>query len=212
MSLELNYLDELLDRYPILEPCKEDILEAYRIMESAYHQRRKLLICGNGGSASDAGHIVGELMKGFIKKRPLPDAVKNSINENELGKNMADKLQMGLPSIDLTAHHALITAFANDVDPDLIFAQQVLGYGNESDILLAISTSGNSENVVNAVYLAGKLGLKTIGLTGKNGGRLNELCDVTIRVPETITSKVQELHLPVYHTLCTMLEEHFFAN
>ncbi len=210
MSLELNYLDELLDRYPILKSCKDDILNAYYIMESSYHQNGKLLLCGNGGSAADAGHIVGELMKGFIKKRPLPDAIKNALNESEPGRNMANKLQMGLPSIDLTAHQALITAFSNDVDPDLIFAQQVLGYGNENDILLAISTSGNSNNVVNAAYLAGIIGLKTVGLTGENGSRLNDLCDVTIRVPETITSKVQELHLPVYHTLCTMLEEHFF--
>lgn len=212
MSLELSYLDVLIERYPILEPCKDDILDAYRVMETSYHQKGKLLICGNGGSAADAGHIVGELMKGFIKMRPIPDTLKDSLCEDELGKNMADKLQMGLSSIDLTAHQALTTAFSNDVDPDLIFAQQVLGYGRENDILLAISTSGNSKNVVNAVYLARKIGLKTIGLTGEKGGRLNDLCDVTIRVPETITSKVQELHLPVYHTLCTMLEEHFFAE
>lgn len=212
MSSEINHLDVLIERYPVLEPCKVDILNAYRILERSYHSDGKLLICGNGGSAADSEHIVGELMKGFIKKRPVNDPLSSLLKKDERGEYMTDKLQIGLPAIALTCHQALITAFANDVDADLIFAQQVLGYGKKNDVLLSISTSGNSKNVVNAAYLANRLGLKTIGLTGQKGGKLNDYCDVVIRVPETITSKVQELHLPVYHTLCTMLEEHFFEE
>ena len=212
MSKEQEHLEMLIKRYPILKSCKDEINKAYLILEHGYSQYGKLLVCGNGGSAADSDHIVGELMKGFTKKRPLSKDLKHALSEDEPGRYMAEKLQMALPSIALTCHQALITAFSNDVDPDLVFAQQVLGYGEKNDVLLAISTSGNSKNVVYAANIAKKLGLKTIGLTGQHGGTLNSYCDVVIRVPETITSNVQELHLPVYHTLCTMLEEHFFEE
>jgi D-sedoheptulose 7-phosphate isomerase len=205
-------LDKLITRYPVLAESLPDIENAYKLLENCYLQKKKLLICGNGGSASDAEHIVGELMKSFSLHRKLPELTKISLvkTSQERGSYLAEKLQPALRAIALTSHTALNTAFANDVDANLVFAQQVIGYGEKDDILLAISTSGNAENVNNALVTAKALGLKTIGLTGKSGGKLKENCDIVIGVNAHTTPEIQELHLPVYHALCLMLELHFF--
>ena len=208
----MNYLEELLERYKALTCVKEEILKAYEILESCYENGGKLLIAGNGGSCADAEHIVGELMKGFVKRRAVSDEFAKKLTEAdpERGKELAQKLQGGLPAIALTGHPGLSTAFLNDVDGDLIYAQQTYGYGKKGDVLLGISTSGNSKNVMYAMAAAKALGMKTIGLTGKDGGQLKTAADVAIVVPESETFKIQELHLPVYHALCLMLEERFF--
>ncbi|WP_394523301.1 D-sedoheptulose-7-phosphate isomerase [Lacrimispora sinapis] len=208
----MNYLEELLERYPALACVKAEILNAYHILESCYENGGKLLIAGNGGSCADAEHIVGELMKGFVKPRTVSEEFAKKLTEAdpERGKELAQKLQGGLPAIALTGHPGLSTAFLNDVDGDLIFAQQTYGYGKPGDVLLGISTSGNSKNVMYAMAAAKALGMKTIGLTGKDGGQLKTAADVTIVVPESETFKIQEYHLPIYHALCLMLEERFF--
>lgn len=200
----MDYLNNLIERYPVLKACKDDINNAYELLKEMYNNRGKALICGNGGSAADSDHIVGELMKGFYKKRPISGELKAKLGE------LSDKLQMPLRAISLTNHIALSTAFMNDVAPEMIYAQQVLGYGDMGDCLIAISTSGNSKNVVNAIKAAKALGLNTIGLTGELGGELSVLSDVCIKVPAKLTANVQELHLPVYHTICAMLEDYFF--
>lgn len=208
----MKYLEELIERYPALSSVKEEIKKSYELLETCYVDGGKLLIAGNGGSCADAEHIVGELMKGFVKHRSVSDEFKEALKEidPELGSALAQKLQGGLPAIALTGHPGLSTAFLNDVDGEMIFAQQTYGYGKKGDVLLGISTSGNSKNVMYAMTAAKALGMKTIGLTGKDGGRLKHTADVTIVVPETETFKIQELHLPVYHALCLMLEERFF--
>lgn len=208
----MKYLDELVERYPVLEAVKDDIRSAYEILADCYEQGGKLLIAGNGGSCADAEHIVGELMKGFVKRREVSDSFAERLkNVDEVrGTELAKKLQGGLPAIALTGHAGLSTAYLNDVDGDLIFAQQTYGYGRPGDVLLGISTSGNAKNVMYAVTAAKALGMKTIGLTGKDGGALKREADAAIVVPETETFKIQELHLPVYHALCLMLEERFF--
>ena len=206
--------NSLIKTYPDLEVCKEDLDKSFTILKHSYSQNGKMLICGNGGSAADSEHIVGELMKGFISKRPLPKAMRERFKSMfpEEGDFLADHLQGALPAISLVSHSALITAFCNDVSAETVFAQQVYGYGRKEDVLLAISTSGNSANVVRAVQVAKVLSLGTIGLTGKNGGKLAELCDATIKVPRELTHQIQELHLPVYHALCISLEEEFFGG
>lgn len=208
----MKYLDELVERYPVLEAVKDDIRSAYEILADCYEQGRKLLIAGNGGSCADAEHIVGELMKGFVKRREVSDSFAERLKnvDEARGTELAKKLQGGLPAIALTGHAGLSTAYLNDVDGDLIFAQQTYGYGRPGDVLLGISTSGNAKNVMYAVIAAKALGMKTIGLTGKDGGALKRETDAAIVVPETETFKIQELHLPVYHALCLMLEERFF--
>lgn len=208
----MKYLEELIERYPVLSSVKEEIKKSYELLEACYENGGKLLIAGNGGSCADAEHIVGELMKGFVKRRSVSDEFKEALNEidPELGSALAQKLQGGLAAIALTGHPGLSTAFLNDVDGEMIFAQQTYGYGKKGDVLLGISTSGNSKNVMYAMTAAKALGMKTIGLTGKDGGQLKHAADVTIVVPETETFKIQELHLPVYHALCLMLEERFF--
>lgn len=213
MGNPMSILEELIDRYPVLKECKEDILKAHEILVECYQNGNKVLIAGNGGSAADAEHIVGELMKGFMKRRELPDATKELIMKRDasLGGILAEKLQGALPAIALTSQSSIFTAFVNDVDAHLVFAQQVLGYGKPGDVFIGLTTSGNSPNIIYAAYLAGALGIKTIGFTGKSGGKLKDLCDVTIRVPADSTPRVQELHLPVYHALCAMVEEHFFG-
>lgn len=207
-------LDDLIKRYPALEPLKDKILDAGQSLISCYENKGKVLVCGNGGSCSDSDHIVGELMKGFEHKRPVDEKFRNKLLEvgGERGQFLSEKLQVGLPAISLTAHNALITAVANDTDANLIFAQQVVGYGNSGDILIAISSSGNSQNVLDAILVAKAKGLKVIGLTGESGGKMNGLCDVLINVPGKRTASVQEYHLPVYHALCVMVESHFFGN
>ena len=207
-------LQLLIERYPRLVVCQEDIKRAYEILETAYQKGGKLLVCGNGGSASDAEHIVGELMKEFKLKRKVYGNHAATLKEidPELGQVLADNLQGALPAISLTGHSSLQTAFMNDVVPELVFAQQVNGYGKEGDVFLGISTSGNSKNVLYAAVNAKAKGLKVIGLTGSKENKLMKYSDVCIRVPETETYKIQELHLPVYHCLCLMLEEKFFGE
>jgi len=208
-----KHLDHLIDRYPNLIVCREDIRRAYLLLESAYSSGRKLLVCGNGGSASDSEHIVGELMKEFkLKRKVFADQVSAMKEiDQEMGQILAENLQGALPAICLTGHSALTTAFMNDANADLIFAQQVNGYGKPDDVFMGISTSGNSKNVLYAAITAKARGLKVIGLTGAKKNRLMKFADVCIRVPETETYKIQELHLPVYHCLCLMLEEKFFG-
>ena len=207
-------LQILIERYPKLTVCREDIKKAYELLETAFQNGRKLLVCGNGGSASDSEHIVGELMKEFKLKRKVYGKHAAALKEidPELGQVLADNLQGALPAISLTAHSSLQTAFMNDVVPELVFAQQVNGYGNVGDVFLGISTSGNSKNVLYAAVNAKSKGLKVIGLTGGKENKLMKYADVCIRVPETETYKIQELHLPVYHCLCLMLEEKFFGE
>lgn len=206
-------IDLLVERYPVLGSCRESIWDAYRILEAAYSSGRKLLVCGNGGSASDSEHIVGELMKEFKLKRKVFSGQAEAMKaiDQEMGAVLAEHLQGALPAITLTAHSSLTTAFMNDSEPVLVFAQQVNGYGKAGDVFLGISTSGNSKNVLYAAVTAKAKGLHVIGLTGGKENRLMKLCDVCIRVPETETYKIQELHLPVYHCLCMMLEERFFG-
>jgi len=205
---------DLYLRYPQLSACQPEIHKAYLILETCFRSGHKLLTCGNGGSAADSDHIVGELMKGFLKRRPITGALRDNLAlmYGSGGSEIADGLQGALPAISLVQHAALITAFANDVAPDMIFAQQTAGYGRAGDVLIAISTSGNSRNVVRAVQVASAIGMSTIGLTGAKGSKLSVLCDAAVCVPEQETFKVQELHLPVYHALCCMLEEEFFTD
>lgn len=205
-------LNELVMRYPVLGIVRDDVNKAYSLLEACYENGGKLLIAGNGGSAADAEHIVGELMKGFVKRRPLPKELKRALIDTDpiRGSELSEKLQQGLPAIALTNHAALSSAFANDVDGMLSYAQQVNGYGKEGDVFLGISTSGNSENVIYAAVTAKAKGMKVIGLTGRDGGKLAKLADVAIVVPEQETYKIQELHLPIYHALCLMLEDHFY--
>ena len=208
----MKYLEELVERYPALDAVKDDVRKAYELLEACYEQGGKLLIAGNGGSCADAEHIVGELMKGFVKRREVSDSFAECLRSADevRGAELAKKLQGGLPAIALTGHAGLSTAYLNDVDGDLIFAQQTYGYGRPGDVLIGISTSGNAKNVMCAMTVAKALGMKTIGLTGKDGGALKREADVSVVVPETETFKIQELHLPVYHALCLMLEERFF--
>lgn len=207
-------LSELLKRYPQLEICKHTLTEAVSVMIDCYKNGGKILLCGNGGSCADCDHIVGELMKGFLKKRPLSTEQKAQMTNLSplLDEETLSKLQCGLPAISLPSLTALNSAFCNDVDPELIYAQSVMAMGKTGDVLIAMSTSGNAKNVFAAAKVAKGLGLTVIGLTGKGGGNLSEISDICIRVPETETFKVQELHLPVYHYLCAATEEEFFTN
>lgn len=206
-------LEQLIERYPVLESNRLDIYHAYEILAECYENGNKLLVAGNGGSAADAEHIVGELMKGFVKERPLNDDFQKKLIEidSEKGSILARKLQGTLPALSLNVNIGLNTAFLNDVDGLLILAQEVNGYGNQGDVFLGISTSGNSINVNYAAIVAKAKGLKSIALTGKGGGELQDRVDVAIVVNEMETYKIQELHLPIYHTLCLMLETRFFA-
>jgi len=209
-----RHIDTLIQRIPRLLGCRQDINDAYVLLKKAYSNNRKLLVCGNGGSASDSEHIVGELMKEFRLKRKVyvNQAEAMKAIDPEMGQILAENLQGALPAICLTGHSALTTAFMNDANADLIFAQQVNGYGKPNDVFLGISTSGNSKNVLYAAITAKSKGLSVIGLTGEAESRLSEIADVCIRVPETETYKIQELHVPVYHCLCLMLEEYFFGR
>ncbi|MEZ0537919.1 SIS domain-containing protein [Caldicellulosiruptoraceae bacterium PP1] len=206
-------IEDTIKRYPKLYQCSEQIKMACQTIINCYENNGKVLVCGNGGSASDSEHIVGELMKGFLMKRPLNQEHKAKlvqyIDQND--QYLIEKLQYGLPAISLVNHNSLVTAVSNDNHGDLIFAQQVLGFAKENDILIGLSTSGNSKNVVLAFSVAKALNLKTIALTGLNGGKLKDLSDILIAVPETETYKVQELHLPVYHAICAVVEQYFFG-
>lgn len=203
--------NEFIERYPALNLCRGDILSAYNILEECYKSGNKLLVCGNGGSAADSEHIVGELMKKFKKPRAIKKEVYDNLAKyGEEGKRLQQTLEGTLRAVSLTSHISLTTAFANDREPAACFAQQLYGLAEAGDALMAISTSGNSENCVLAAITAKASGMKTIALTGKKESKLSGLCEAAIRVPETETFKVQELHLPVYHCLCAMLEEEFF--
>lgn len=209
-----KHIDFLIERYPALEVCRQDILNAYLIMEESYKNGGKLLIAGNGGSAADSEHIAGELMKRFkIPRSVAPEfAEKLKGVDPERGADLAKNLECGLMAIPLVAHEALTTAYINDVDGLGVFAQQLFGYGREGDVFLGISTSGNSKNVINATVVARAAGIKVIGLTGAGGGELAGVSDVAVKVPETETFMIQELHLPIYHCWCLMLEDCFFGG
>lgn len=202
----------LFENYPELIDVETDIKSALKLLIETYESGGKLMCCGNGGSCADCDHIVGELMKGFMRKRNVGDDFCERLRSISCAESefICENLQGALPAISLSAHTAVLTAFSNDVNADTVYAQMVYGYGNKSDVLLCVSTSGNSKNVVYAAYTAKAMGIKTIALTGKTGGSLLDICDVTINVPETETYRVQELHLPVYHYLCSETEKHFF--
>ena len=205
-------LTGLIKKYPALESCKNDIRKACNSVIDCYLKSGKLLLCGNGGSCSDTDHIVGELMKSFEKKRPIDDDLTNGLKSvsEERGNFIAGKLQCALPAISLNAHTSLFSAISNDIDPSLVFAQQIAGYGKKGDVLIAISTSGNSRNIIDAVITAKAKGLTVIGLTGQTGGEMKQYCDISICVPAISTPEVQEYHLPVYHTICKVVEHTFF--
>ena len=205
----MDAFNELFKSYKCLESCRDDILETFYILRKIYENDGKVLVCGNGGSASDCEHIVGELMKGFKQRRPVPNDFKSRLVEAGAGE-MAEYLQGALPAISLVSQTSLITAFSNDICYEYAFAQQVYGYGKEGDALIAISTSGNAKNILNACYAAKAKDMYAIGLTGETGGALANICDVCIRIPLTDTAAVQEKHLPVYHAVCAALEAEFF--
>lgn len=209
-----KHIEVLVNRYPVLNSVKDEIVEAYFLLVESYKNEGKLLISGNGGSAADAEHIVGELMKGFKLPRKLNENFTDKlISENEeLGTVLAESLQGALPAIALDGHPALSTAYMNDCEPLLCFAQQVNGYGKAGDVFLGISTSGNSKNILYAATTAHAKGMKVIGLTGAKDSKLTQMSDVCIKVPQTETYMIQELHLPVYHCLCLMLEDEFFGE
>jgi D-sedoheptulose 7-phosphate isomerase len=200
--------NDLFERYPTLSSVKEEVEAVFEIIKETYIKKGKLLVCGNGGSASDSTHIVGELMKGFMLSRQLPESEKARFQNKEI----ADGLQGALPAISLVGEAALMTAFCNDCNPDLVFAQQVYGLINENDTLLCLSTSGNSKNVVAAAETAVVKGGRVVSIVGEKGGKLFELSDATIKLPSQITPEIQEYTLPVYHTICAMLESEFFGE
>ena len=195
-------LNELLERYPVLEECKKEIEYALNLLINTYKNGGKVLVCGNGGSAADSEHIVGELMKGFMLKR--------SVTDERISRSLVENLQGALPAISLVSQSGVLSAFINDVDPDMMYAQLVYGYGKENDLLICLSTSGNSKNCVNAAEVAKCIGMNVLSMTGAKPSKLSEISDCTVKVPETETFKVQEYHLPVYHYLCAMTEKHFF--
>lgn len=208
-----KHIDLLIKRYPSLESIKEDIINGYLVIEECYLNNGKLLIAGNGGSAADSEHIAGELMKRFKLPRPVSKELADKLRtvDSVRGEELAKNLECSLMAIPLVAHEALSTAYINDVDGYGVFAQQLLGFGREGDVFLGISTSGNSKNVMNATVVARALGIKVVGLTGAKGGELSTVADVTVKVPETETYMIQELHLPIYHCWCLMLEDKFFG-
>ena len=205
--------NDLTKRYPSLERCEEDIKRALEIIIKCYEKGGKLLLCGNGGSSSDCEHIVGELMKDFLIRRPIPKEKREEMRLRfpSIDDAVLDELQLGLPAISLPSITGFNTAFANDRNPELVYAQGVLSLANENDVLVAISTSGNAKNVLRATEVAKSLGLFVVGLTGETGGAIYELCDSSIRVPQCETYKIQELHIAVYHYICAEVERHFFG-
>jgi D-sedoheptulose 7-phosphate isomerase len=209
----MKRLASLLQRYRALEACEKKLTAAFDLLAAAYKNGNKLLVCGNGGSAADSEHIVAELMKGFLKRRPISPAHTAQLEAaGAAGKEIARRLQGTLAAISLPSQMSLLTATANDNDFDMVFAQQVYGLGRPGDVLLAISTSGNSRNICNAVIVAKAFGLKSIALTGRSGGDLAPLADVAIKVPSDNVAEIQEMHLPVYHWLSTELEAAFFPE
>lgn len=207
-----DIIQAMVAKYPELEACAEDTEQASRLLIECYRSGGQLLVCGNGGSAADSEHIVGEMMKGFMRKRPIPEGLRDELVRAYPGdgERLAGLLQGALPAISLVSHSALMTAFANDVSAETVFAQQVYGYGRPGDVLIGLSTSGNSLNVVRALQVAKAIGMRTVGMTGRDGGRMRTLSDVAIRVPSDRTPDIQERHLPIYHALCMVVEEAFF--
>jgi D-sedoheptulose 7-phosphate isomerase len=207
-------LDQLCERYPALADLSDTVAEVAAMIIECYTRGGKLLICGNGGSSADAGHFTAELMKSFESERPLDESLKKRFHEisGTRGRYLGEKLEHSLPAISLPSNTALATAISNDTDPSLIYAQQVIGYGNEGDVLIAISTSGNSQNIVDACITAKVLNLNVIGISGKTGGKMKHYCDLLVNVPETRTAWVQELHLPVLHAICRIVENHFYCH
>jgi D-sedoheptulose 7-phosphate isomerase len=209
----MELLRQFFERHKELAYLEEQVRQAILVIAEAFRNGNKLLVCGNGGSSADADHIVGELMKGFEMKRPLDPTLQDVLKEQygEHGAALASSLQQGLPAISLSAHTALLTAVANDMGGEYIYAQQVAGYGKPNDVLWAISTSGNSVNVIKALMVAKSAGLTTIGMTGETGGDMNALCDVLLNIRGSSTARIQELHLPVYHVICRMIEVEIFG-
>lgn len=206
-----TYFNELFDLCPNLNACKEEILKAYHALYKCFSSDKMLLICGNGGSAADSDHIAGELAKGFALKRPISNNLKIELCMNgDRNGELGDKLQCGLKALNLAAQTSLCTAIGNDMGYDFVFAQQVIAFGRSGDVLIGISTSGNSSNVLNAGITAKAQRLTTIGLTGKDGGAMKDIYDVVIQVPDEKTYHIQELHMRIYHTLCLMLERELF--
>lgn len=205
-------IDIVIERYPCLECLRDQLLQSVEQMKDAYFHGGKILTCGNGGSAADSLHIVGELMKSFVAKRSIPDELSKKISEKfpEDAPLYLENLQGAIPSISLVNEVSLMTAFGNDKSSELVFAQQVLGYGKRGDVLIAISTSGNSANVLHAAKIAKCMGIHVISLTGESGGKLKELSDILLAVPSNITYQIQELHLPIYHALCLAIEAEVF--
>lgn len=210
----MDYIKELIERYPALSVCEKDIRAAADAIINSYKAGGKLIVAGNGGSAADSDHITGELLKSFVKKRKPEQKFLDALSaiDSDTGAYLSDKLQGSLPAIALTNNSALMTASLNDVDGNVLFAQQVMGFGKKEDVFLGISTSGNSKDVIYALAVAKALGVKTVALTGKTGGKCKALADISIVVPENETFKIQEFHLPVYHALCLTIEEYFWKD
>ena len=209
----VKHIDLLVARYPKLEAVRQEIIDSYLLMEESYENGGKLLIAGNGGSAADSEHIAGELMKRFKILRPVSKEYAEKLKEVDpvRGAELSKNLECSLMAIPLVAHEALTTAYINDVDGLGAFAQQIFGYGRKGDVFLGISTSGNSKNILNATVVARASGIKVVGLTGAKGGELAKVADVAVKAPETETYMIQEVHLPIYHCWCLMLEDHFFG-
>lgn len=211
----LEYYSDLFSRFSFPDNLRGTLLKAFNYIKLSISSGGKLLVCGNGGSASDADHFVGELMKGFNKKRNLPPLLVSKFIDigKERGEELGKCLDTPIPAISLVSQNALITSISNDMAFDYIFAQQILGYGKKEDVLFAITTTANSKNIQNALITSKAIGIKTICLTGTNYNRnIEALCDVIIEVPGRKVSDIQELHLPIYHTLSAMLEEEFFGD
>ncbi len=209
----MDIFEELLGKYPALAGCIEEIRAAGEAILALYRRGGKLLVCGNGGSGADSEHIVGELMKEFYIRRPLKQEEQDRLKQiDPAGEKLAMHLQGALPAITLTSNIALSTAYANDAEPDLVFAQQVWGYGRPGDVLLAISTSGSSKNVYYAIVAAKARGMEVIGLTGAGAGTMDKLCHICIKAPSAVTYEVQEYHLPIYHALCRNVEAEIFGS
>ncbi len=213
MAKSTEIFEKLYTSYPVLEVCRSDIEKAFQLMLKSAENNAFVYICGNGGSAADSEHITGELMKGFNLKRPLSDSEKEAFASIDGGEDIANKLQKGIRSISLVSQSGLISAFANDVDPSLVFAQQVYAYAKDTnDCLIALSTSGNSLNIVNAVKASIASDIKSISITGEKDSKLSEISTVTIKLPSTVTYEIQELTLPVYHALCSAVEIEMFGE
>jgi D-sedoheptulose 7-phosphate isomerase len=206
----LDLMNGCFERHPVLQPCRESVVSVFDMLVRCHQDRNMLLVCGNGGSAADAEHITGELMNRFHKPRPLSDLMRQKLGSDETGIYLGEKLQQAFRAVSLVSQTALITAIANDLGPDLVFAQQVYGYGRAGDLLWVLSTSGNSGNVINALRVAKSLDMQTIGFTGESGGAMGPLCDCLIKIPSTHTPIIQEYHLILYHLLCSMIEAQVF--